>query len=368
MSNGKPRGIMFLTADIKKEHQVVDETVPGSIPDIPAFLELGSTLEEHFDFVWLTDNPGYRSTWVLLANMAREWKNVDLGIMTTWMYGRNPLETTEIASSIAELMPDREFVLGLSRGNRIVTSTFEPHRPVRVQYESIKFMRELQAGNRIQLDEYPALMEVSGFRSDRTAQLYMEQQDFPIFVGSTGPTTLTMAGEAADGAVFNTQQPNQSLEAYSRGIYQNVSGIQEVRDGRKKSDIEDFRLNQGISLCVSRDGELAKEFARREVSGIVASKSDEILESIGMDRERTEKVKQAVDEGAGFDEPSKYVSDEMRDKLIFSGTPDEVIDKVAETYEYGVQEGFDKQFFCLPLGPDLKEAVTLITEDILPRL
>lgn len=368
MSEYRPRGIMFLAADIMAERTVVGESIPGSIPDIGSFLELGPTLAEHFDFVWLTDNLGYRSTWVLLAAMAREWEDLDIGVCTTWMYGRNPIEITEIGTSITELMPEREFTLGISRGNRIISSTFEPHRPVRVMRETIEFSRELQAGNHVRLAEYPALAEVCNFREDGTARLYFDAAEFPIVVGSTGPVTLRMAGEYADGAVFVSQQPNQSLAAWRQGVYEEVSGIAELREGRDHSCVEEFNLVNGISLSVSRDGDLAREFARREISNIVASKSDEVLRTLEIDTDRVDRIREVIQKGGGFGEPSEFVTTDMLEKLMFAGTPDDVVDDVAETARYAHEAGFDKQMFILPLGPDLKEAVELITEELLPRL
>ena len=162
-----------------------------------------------------------------------------------------------------------------------------------------------------------------------------------------------MAGEYADGVFFATQQPNQSLEAWRRGIYEQVSGISEVARGRRRSTIANFRKANGISICVSKDGELAREFARREVAGITGSKSEEVLASIGMDLERAALVRQAFREGAGFGGASKFISQEMVDKVMIAGTPREVIDQIAETADYGEKQGFTEQFFCLPLGPEL---------------
>jgi alkanesulfonate monooxygenase SsuD/methylene tetrahydromethanopterin reductase-like flavin-dependent oxidoreductase (luciferase family) len=368
VAEGRIDGIAFLMGDVLERRLVDDRHVPGSVRNLREFLELGPLLEKHFRRVWITDNLGYRSTFVMLAAAAREWKSLNLGTFTSFPYGRSPIDLTVMANSIAELMPDRELVLGISRGNRIISRTYEPHKPIATQRETIRFIRQLQAGEKVELADYPALQKVCGFRPDSVAQLYMEPQDVPIFMGSTGAKTLEMAGEEADGVFFVTQQPNQSREAWRRGIYGDVSGINDVRRGRERSKVEGFRMMNGISICVSHDGDEAREFARREVAGITGSKSDEVLASIGMDMERTRLVREAFDKGAGFGGASKYISQEMVDKIVIAGTPAEVIDKIAETAEYGWKEGFDEQFFCLPLGPDLKEALSLITGEIMPAL
>ena len=361
-------GISFLVADILGRRRVDQTYVPGTVRTIGEFMELGPILQQHFRRVWLTDNLGYRSTYVILALAAREWKRVNLGNFTTFPYGRNPIDVAVTANSIAELMPGRELVLGLSRGNLIISRTFEPYKPIAVQREMIQFLRRLQAGETIPLSDYPALTKVCNFVPDGVAQLYMEPQDIPVFIGSTGVKTFEMAGEYADGVFFTTQQPNQSLEAWRRGIYDEASGLNAVHRGRQRSQVGRFRKINGISICVSNDGDLAREFARREVAGITGSKSDAVLASIGMDLERAALIRRAFETGAGFGGASQFVSQEMVDKVMIAGTAREVIDKIAEAADYGVRAGFDEQFFCLPLGPDLREALDIITKEIMPAL
>ena len=148
-------GISFLVADIMGKRLVDQTYVPGTIRNISEFIELGPILERHFRRVWLTDNLGYRSTSIILALAAREWKSLNLGSFTTFPYGRNPLDLAVTANSIAELMPGRELVLGLSRGNLIISRTFTPYKPIPVLRETIQFLRQLQTGNTVPLADYP---------------------------------------------------------------------------------------------------------------------------------------------------------------------------------------------------------------------
>src|SRR5262245_64781533 len=117
-------GISFLVADIMGRRLVDQTYVPGTVRNISDFLELGPILQRHFRRVWLTDNLGYRSTYVILALAAREWKGLNLGNFTTFPYGRNPIDVAVTANSIDELMPGRELVLGLSRGNLMIRRSF----------------------------------------------------------------------------------------------------------------------------------------------------------------------------------------------------------------------------------------------------
>jgi alkanesulfonate monooxygenase SsuD/methylene tetrahydromethanopterin reductase-like flavin-dependent oxidoreductase (luciferase family) len=361
------QGMSFLAADILGDRQVDRQSSHGSVRNIPEFLELGKALSPTFRRLWLTDNLGYRSTQVMLALAARELP-MHLGHFTAFPYGRNPIDIAATASSIAELMNGRELVLGLSRGNRIISRTFTPHRPVAALRETLLFIRRLHAGETVPLGEFPVLQEICGFRDDGVARLYMEPQQVPLFIGTTGPKTMALAGEVADGAFFATQQPNQSLEAMRRGIYDSVSGISELREARATSTIDSFGLVNGISVCVSEDATAAREFARREVAGIVGSKSEAALDSIGVDLEAATMIRRAFDEGAGFGGASRYVNDEMVDLLVISGTPADVVPKILEASEFSTGAGFTEQFLGLPLGPDLRQAVRLIIDRVMPEL
>jgi alkanesulfonate monooxygenase SsuD/methylene tetrahydromethanopterin reductase-like flavin-dependent oxidoreductase (luciferase family) len=360
-------GICFLVADIGVGRHRAGSGARRPIKGLGDFLELGGVLAPHFDRVWLSDNLGARSTWVLLAAAAREWKSMSLGSFGSWPYGRNPIDFASMASSIAELMPGRELVLGMSRGNRAVRDALTMRAPVDALREMVLCVRRLQAGEEVQLGDFPVLGEVCGFDPKGRARLEMAPRPVPLFIASTGPKTLEMAGEYADGAIFGTQQPNQSVEAWRRGTYVDVSGLTHLERGRSRSRVGAFHLANSISICVSSDREAAQRFAKREVAAILATKSDAALQAIGVEPERAADVREAFRTG-GLDQAVTSISRETVEKLVIVGTPKEVVPGIAEAAAYGHQQGFDEQFLSLPLGPDLREAVGLITGKVVPAL
>jgi alkanesulfonate monooxygenase SsuD/methylene tetrahydromethanopterin reductase-like flavin-dependent oxidoreductase (luciferase family) len=360
-------GICFLVSDISDTRSPGRRGPGRPIADLADFLELGPLLAPHFRRVWLSDNFGARSTPVLLAAAAREWPSLSLGSFGSWPYGRNPVDLAALSSSIAELMPGRELILGLSRGNRLVANAFHMPRPVAALRETVDFVHRLMAGDDVAHKDFPTLCEISGLNPESRSRLHMTPHAVPLFIGSTGPRTLEMAGAHADGAIFGTQQPNQSVEAWRRGIYRDTSGLADVARGRVRSQLNQFRLVNSISVCIAQDKNEAISFAKREVAAILATKSDAALHSIGIEASRAAAVRAGFQSG-GVGEAVRHISTETVRKLVIAGRPKEVVDEITEASSYAIEHGFDEQFLSLPLGPDLREAVLLITGEVMPAL
>jgi alkanesulfonate monooxygenase SsuD/methylene tetrahydromethanopterin reductase-like flavin-dependent oxidoreductase (luciferase family) len=348
MDSEQVTGICFLVSDIGATRPGMSSDRP-LIRDLGDFLELGPLLAPHFQRVWFSDNLGARSTSVLLAAAAREWPSLHLGSFGSWPYG------------------GRELVLGLSRGNRLVRDAFLTPRPIAALRETVDFVRRLQAGDEVAHEDFPVLCDISGLKPESASRLEMTPRTVPLFIGSTGPRTLEMAGVHADGAIFGTQQPNQSIAAWRSGIYRDTSGLADVARGRVRSRVDHFRLANSISVCVARDREEAERFAKREVAAILATKSDAALHSIAIEASRAAAVRDGFRRG-GVAEAVRHVSLETVRKLVITGRPKDVVDEIAEAAAYAVEHGFQEQFLSLPLGPCLREAVLLITGEIMPAL
>ncbi|MDA4129199.1 MAG: LLM class flavin-dependent oxidoreductase [Thaumarchaeota archaeon] len=324
--------------------------------------------EKNFSAILFTDNLGYRSTWVLLGAIAPQ-VSTNLGVSGTWLYSRNPVDTAAEAATVAELMKGSEFQLGITPGNRIVVGAFARTSPVNFLREAILVLRSLLSGEIVEWTQYPTLSQVTNYsKIGKTKMFFAPTKSIPIMLSSVGPKLLRMAGEVAEGVFFDSQQPNQGLIAISNGLFDEISGIKEIDEGRKISKIRNFTRVYGISISVSRDSRKAKNWAKQEAGAVIASKSDELLKKSRIDMKIVEQCRRAQDRAGGFEGTAEYVPDALVDSMIINGTPKECVDKVAELVAFAEKKGFTEFTFIAPLGPDVKEAVQLLGNEILPSL
>lgn len=324
--------------------------------------------KKNFDTILLTDNLGYRSTWVLLGSLASELKT-NFGVSGTWLYSRNPVDTATSAATITELMRGGEFQLGITPGNRIVVGAFARTSPVRFIRESMLAIRKLLTGEVIDWNDYPTLSEVTNYsKIGKTRMFFSPTKPIPIMLSSVGPKLLSMAGEFADGVFFDSQQPNQGLMAIARNLFDEISGSREIELGRKKSKIKEFKKVYGISISISRDATKAKEWAKREAGAVLASKSDQLLSLVGVDPKLVSACRRAQDEAGGFEAVAKFVPDDVVDSMIINGTPAQCCDRVSKVVKFAESKGFTEFTFIAPLGPSLLESVELLGSEVVPSL
>lgn len=362
-------GIAVQLTDVVRRRVVGDRTFEASVGDAAAVVELARSLEPHVGRLWLTDNLGYRNTNVLLGAIAAATTTLELGTFTAYPYGRTPLDTAAALGTVAELLSGRNVTYGISRGSRAVTQLHHGERPLRLLAEYVTTMRSLLSGHAVDVDDVPEIARTHALQAGQRMQLAIDPAEVPILLTSTGPRTLRLAGEVADGVQFVSQQPTQASSLLADASFPEASGLAGTdaawaASGRRGR----FRKVYGVSVSVAPDPRDAVEFARRQVAGVLATKRDEQLVSVGIDPDVARRVGTALDEGVGLAEASRHVPVDVVRRLIATGTSEEVAGQVAEAVERSRKWGFEEHFICFPLGPDLKDAVDTIVGEVLPAL
>jgi 5,10-methylenetetrahydromethanopterin reductase len=363
---GAISGIAIQLTDVVARRIVGGQEYRASVRDAAELVSLGERLDGHFDRLWITDNLGFRNTTVLLSALASR-TSLSLGTFTSYPYGRSPIDVASSLVTIKELLGERDLAFGISRGSRAVTQLHHGDRPGRLLGEFVPVLRRLLAGERVAVGDYPELVRTHAFAPDATLQLQIEPAEVPVLVASTGHRTLRMAGERSDGVIFVTQQPTQSAGLLAQPQFADASGLAGVEEGRNASDIDAFRRVYGISVSVADDPDEATGFARRQAAGLLATKTGEQLERVGIDPEVGRSVREAMDAG-GLEDASGRVPLDVVRQLIMTGEPGAVAEQVADAVARTSAWEFDEHFICFPLGPDLRQAVDIVTADILPRL
>jgi 5,10-methylenetetrahydromethanopterin reductase len=131
---------------------------------------------------------------------------------------------------------------------------------------------------------------------------------------------------------------------------------------------EPLRKVMLLNASVSRDGQAARQHAKRFVSHIVSGWPDPVLEAKGIDPRAIRVVRQAYAENRGVDYAASLTPDEAVDRLIIAGTPAQCTERIAEMFALAARDEFTQITLGVPLGPDIPEVIDLWGKHILPAL
>ncbi len=327
--------------------------------------------EYHFDHIWLVDAMQYEDAFTALTAMAM---NIDasLGTMVTFPR-RNPMELAQRFSSISHLMPEgRQVVAGLGSGGRLQESVLaEGTSPEKVSVvkETVSFLRQLFAGQSVELGQFPLLASRFNYNLDAKARLYFPPQGLlPVYLAAGGPRMFQLAAQEADGVILTQINPWTSLAGMRAGRFRQAidtieSTLKASGGGRRIKRIYSAKIS------VSQDGQAAKQWAKRQIS-YGAATYPKALKELGCDADEIESIRLAYVQGLGIEEASGRVSDRLAGQLGFvtAGTPEECIAGYEEILDHLEGLGFDHLVMGVPLGPNVTEALKLITKKILPAL
>jgi 5,10-methylenetetrahydromethanopterin reductase len=142
-----------------------------------------------------------------------------------------------------------------------------------------------------------------------------------------------------------------------------------LKSARVQSPLrEPLRKVMLLNASVSRDGEAARQHAKRFVSHIVSGWPDEVLVAKNTDPRAIQAVRVAYEENRGVDYASSLTPDEAVDRLIIAGTPAQCTERIAELFAMAARDEFMQIVLGVPLGPDIPEVIDLWAKEILPAL
>lgn len=272
-----------------------------------------------FAGIWIADSQSiFRDVWVTLAACAQRTTRLTLATGVTNPVTRHPAATACAAATLAELSGGR-VVLGVGVGESATRTIGLPQARLDRLVEFTKTVRALLAGE-------------AATWEGRELRMEWPVQEVPVWFASSGPRSLELAGEHADGVVFQVGASaafvGYALEAIARG---------EQRSGRR------IRRLMRLACAVSDDRESAREEIRGYVSVAASTARHLPAELIGDDlREDMERMKAAYDyrrHGSGAAPQASLVSDAIVDAFSVAGTPHEVATRLRELAALGI-DGF----------------------------
>ncbi|MDA8291716.1 MAG: LLM class flavin-dependent oxidoreductase [Actinomycetota bacterium] len=323
-----------------------------------------------FDQIWVTDNLGSRSPFVVLAALAGTVPT-KLGAAVMNQYLRSPVEAARALLVLGELMEGRELTVGLGSGNPFTDRLISRRRPITFLRETLTALAALLAGEELAIGGLPLLMEYFGFAAEARVELPAPatRDQIHLYGGGNGPKSLSVAGELADGVLVGwTLLPLVRLGRLATVLQTADGSARAVGRSRPR------RVGE-IKISVDRDHRRAREFVRTKAES-AAQRSlslrrrgydDADLRLLGIDPVDVDSIERAVRAGHDHGDLSAFVSDGMIDACFIAGDPTYCRERLTEVAEVATRNGVHQLMFS-ELGPDPPESLRLIADQIWPDL
>jgi 5,10-methylenetetrahydromethanopterin reductase len=256
---------------------------------------------------------------------------------------RHPAILAMEIAGISRVFPGRFWPgIGLGLPPWLEQMGLMPERPVAALRESVDSIKQLLAGETVQLAGKTVTL-------DKIAITHPAVEDVPITVAVMGPMMLRLSGQIADATLFAA---SAGLKYFEQAMADVATGLE--RAGRP-ADAMGYRT---IALvCVDRDGDRARDIIRPVMAEFLAEFADmSTVTRYGIGDELTDMVSRG-----GAEVVAKEMPDQWLDDLALVGTPREVADKVLSW----VSVGIDVITVFLP-HPSERDTLTLLAEEVIP--
>ena len=320
------------------------------LPNRPAaeVAEFAAQAEElGFEGIWVADSQSvFREAFVALTLCATRTERIRLATGVTNPITRHPAVLASSFATIDELSGGRG-IIGIGVGESAVqTLGLRQARLARLE-EATHVLRGLLAGDEVAFDGARLRM---GWPTRR----------IPIFLASSGPRSLRLAGRVADGVLFQVGADPELVRYALRSI---AAGAEEA--GRDPGSITRYvRLACSVGADRERVREAAKGYAAVAAGTVFANVPREhfppdVWEDIRQMKERYDYYQH----GSAAAPHAELLTDRVLDAIAIAGTPEEAMPRFRELISLGVDG------FVLPIAtPDPLETLRVLAEDVIARL
>lgn len=333
-----PWGKAQASGDRDATRQAVDRTI-----------ELGRMADEAgIESLWLLEDPDGWDAFAVLGAIARQTSRVRLGTGVTNPYYRHPALIAASASTLDMLSDGRAF-LGFGRGQEEwyrIAMGMETGSPVRRLEESFNLLRqwwspEMRARAAADATELPVQEWERVFRPI--------QEHLPIYLAAVGPVAMRIAGQRADGVIFN----DLSSMEFMRNAIADVR--RHARDAGR--DPSGFLFAARAQVVVTESPEEVYERRKATVAMIhTLPGMERLLESEGHDVERiiadvraAMRTTETLEAGGGFADlrragdlvaAKRAIPSDLMRELVVAGPLPDVRARLREMREMGITHVF----------------------------
>ncbi len=298
-----------------------------------------------FDQIWVSNDLFLRSAPVILLAMAQATTRIEVGAGILNPYTIHPAEIAMLAATLDEATGNR-FNLGLAAGagEFLKWVGLEAAQPLTALRETVTAIRSLLRGERTPLTG-------DFLRWENEAYLRFDAPRVtPIYIGAMGPKMLALTGELADGALpllFPPEHYFGVLPYLQAGVAQRTPALGELD------------LAACIWVSLAADREAARRALAEKIAYYGHALSPLILDRLGVTLADFRPIEHAIMVERDVARAISMVDERML-RIGVVGAPGDVIERLEPLVAAGVRH----LSFGPPLGPDRREAVTLLGQVI----
>ncbi len=276
------------------------------------------------DTIWMAEHLGYREAAVSCMAFAMKTSRAMVVPTAVMPYIWHPMPTAMQFATMAEAAPGRVGIC-VSVGNLLnlrESGVPHPEKPVRVIREYVEALRALWAGETV--DQEGLIWQLRGARL-----AFTPPKPIPVFVASTGPQVLGLAGRIADGVLYSG---GLSLASIQKCAAYAEAGVEKA--GRDPSEV---RKAGFVYFACSKNGTDAIEANRRKIAFLFRNSAQaDNINSIDIEIDHAS-IMELVKERK-LEEAAQLIPPEAVPKFTVAGTPDECREQLQAYIDAGVDE------------------------------
>jgi 5,10-methylenetetrahydromethanopterin reductase len=312
------------------------------------FVSLVRLIEDlGYDHLWLTDSSLHaRYVYAYLTLAATVSRRLKLGTGVTNPLTRHPALGALAIATVDEISGGRA-IYGIGAGDRPIEAL--GYRPA-----SLTTLRRTVEITRCLLRGETVHVRSESYALDKAHIRVPTRSNVPVYLSASGPKTLELAGEIADGVIL-------LCGLFKEGIEYAISHIRagQARNGGRPLDIAVFTYG-----ALRDDHELAVEDAR-SIAAWFCQTAPVYCELAGMPADLVARVRAAY-RGGEFQEAreaARLIPDELVSKIAFAGTPEDGLRKVRALIDLEI-----KSINIFPLGAERKQTIVNFARSIIAPL
>jgi 5,10-methylenetetrahydromethanopterin reductase len=303
-----------------------------------------------FHSFWLAEGYHSRSAVVRATVIATATSQIKIGLGILSPHTKHPALLAMDGASLAELARDR-VILGVGRVlNAVRKHAIDSGGSLQLVKESIEIVKGMLGGSQFQYSGSRFKIAVPGSR------LELEPcGKLPVYVGATGPEMLRLAGQYADGVLFNYPCTPGFIRYAMPIIEEGLS-----RAGRK---LDDFDVAAYLLISVDSDETAALNAAKRFLAQKLPSRHSEMLRHAGVNAAEMSAVRESI-EKHGVMKAAALIHEDLVRKVTIAGTPDQVVQGLRQFLGTGLKLPIAWEI----IGPARRRSLDLLARAVLPKL
>ena len=303
-----------------------------------------------FHSFWLAEGYHTRSAVVRAAAIAIATSQIKIGLGILSPHTKHPALLAMDGASLGELARDR-VILGVGRVlNALRKHAIESGGSLQLVKESIEIIKGMLGGSQFQYSGSRFKIASPGSR------LGLEPcGKLPVYVGATGPEMLRLAGQYADGVLFN-YPCTPGFVRYAMPIIE--EGL--ARAGRK---LDDFDVTAYLLISVDNDETAALDAAKRFLAQKLPTRHSDMLRHAGVTTAEMGAVRESI-EKLGPVKAAASIDEDVVRKVTIAGTPDQVVQGLTKFLGTGLKLPIAWEI----IGPDRRRSLDLLARAVLPKL